>query len=336
MEDIIYKNEEQSELENIPELRPQTLETFIGQKRNMDNLKIFIQSAQKRKQVLDHTLISGPPGLGKTTLAKIISNEMKGEFIATTAPALEKSGDLAAILTALEPGSILFIDEIHRLRPVLEEVLYSAMEDFAIDIVIGQGAGAKTVKLNLNPFTLIGATTRAGMLTAPLRTRFGIDLRMDFYDQEELENILLSKANIFKIQVAGEAKKEIARRSRGTPRIILKLLKRVWDFSVVADKKTIDIEISRKALDRMGIDSRGLTLEDRKILEIMIKHYNGGPVGLQTLSIALGDSEDTIEDIYEPFLIREGFVKKTPRGRVVTPMAYDYLGYEREENETLF
>ncbi|PKL14931.1 MAG: Holliday junction branch migration DNA helicase RuvB [Spirochaetae bacterium HGW-Spirochaetae-6] len=326
MQDFIYQNEANNELDQLAVLRPQSLDGFIGQQRNKENLKIFIEAARKRQQVMDHVLISGPPGLGKTTLAKIISNEMQGEFVPTTAPALEKSGDLAAILTGLEKGSIFFIDEIHRLRPVLEEVLYSAMEDYAIDIIIGQGAGAKTVKINLNPFTLVGATTRAGMLSAPLRTRFGIDLRVDFYELADLEDILVAKAGTLGIKLAKESVQEIARRSRGTPRILLRLLKRIWDFATVAGKAEIDLAITQKALKQMGIDGLGLSLEDKKILDIIVRDYQGGPVGLQTLAIALGDSEDSIQDIYEPFLIRNGFLQKTPRGRVATAKAYQYLG----------
>lgn len=332
--EIYYNQQEEGALEHISALRPQNLKTFIGQKKNIHNLKIFIEAAQKRKQPLDHILISGPPGLGKTTLAKIISNEMKAPFVATTAPALEKTGDLAAILSSLEQNSVLFIDEIHRLKPVLEEVLYSAMEDFSMDIVIGQGVGAKTVQIHLNPFTLIGATTRAGMLSAPLRTRFGIDLRLDFYENEDLCHIVKAKAQALKIQVTPESTLEIAKRSRGTPRILLKLLKRVWDFSLVANKKNIDLAITQTALTQMGIDNQGLSEEDRKILEIMVKNYSGGPVGLQTLAIALGDSEDSLEDIYEPFLIRQGFIKKTPRGRVATAKAYEFLQIPCSQQQT--
>lgn len=342
MKDIIFEHEEASDFDKVPELRPQNLDNFIGQERNIENLKIFIEASKKRNQPLDHVLVSGPPGLGKTTIAKIISNEMKGEFVATTAPALEKTGDLAAILTGLEEGSVLFIDEIHRLRAVLEELLYSAMEDYAVDIVIGQGAGAKTVRINLSPFTLIGATTRAGMLSAPLRTRFGIDLRMDFYTLKDLEVMVRAKADIMSIPIDKNGISEIAKRSRGTPRILQKLLKRVWDFAIVAGKKQIDLEITKEATKRMGIDSRGLTVEDRKVLELIYKNYNGGPVGLQTLAVALGDSTDSIEDIYEPFLIREGFIKKTPRGRVLTAGAFEYLGVPvidsamRDDSENLF
>ncbi len=336
MEHIIFDDESSREIEQIHELRPQTLKDFIGQKRNTENLNVYINAAKQRNQCMDHVLISGPPGLGKTTLAKIISNEMQGEFVPTTAPALEKSGDLAAILTGLEKGSVLFIDEIHRLKPVLEEILYSAMEDFCIDIVIGQGAGAKTVKINLNQFTLIGATTRAGMLTAPLRTRFGIELRLDFYNHDDLKEIIKSKARILNIKLEKNSIEEIAKRSRGTPRILIRLLKRIWDFATVADKNIIDIEISKKALSQMGIDQSGLTIEDIKLLEIIIKHYNGGPVGLQTLAISLGDSEDSIEDIYEPFLIRNGFIKKTPRGRIATAKAFEYLGFPITPDNSLF
>jgi Holliday junction DNA helicase RuvB len=266
--------------------------------------------------VLDHVLIAGPPGLGKTTLAQIIATEMGTPLTATAAPTLEKTGDLAAILTSLAPHSILFIDEIHRLRPVLEEILYSAMEDFKLDIIIGQGPGARSVKIDLSPFTLIGATTRPGMLSSPLQTRFGIDIFMDFYTHKDLHQILLNKAAVLNIHIAPKASLEIGKRSRGTPRILQKLLKRVHDFSIVKNEKEISLETVQYAMQAMQINEDGLTINDLKLLKLMYENYRGGPVGLSTLAVALGDSEDSIEDIYEPFLIREGFIQKTPRGRV--------------------
>lgn len=328
------------DLENNPSLRPKTLKDFIGQNQSSENLKTYIKAAQKRNTVLDHVLISGSPGLGKTTLAQIIAIEMKQPIIATSAPSLEKSGDIAAILTSLDPKTILFIDEIHRLKPILEEILYSAMEDFKLDVVIGQGPGARTIKIDINPFTLIGATTRPGMLSSPLQNRFGIDLFMNFYEVEDLQKILINKAKLLNINISTTAGLEIAKRSRGTPRILQKLLKRVWDFSIVKNEVSISEETVEEAMKAMMINDLGLTMHDMKLLNMMYENYSGGPVGLSTLAMAMGDSEDSIEDIYEPFLIREGFLQKTPRGRIITHKGFNYLGVKptkfMQEDHLLF
>ncbi len=307
-------------------LRPHRLEEFIGQNRLMDNLKVFIQSAKMRKRTLDHVLLSGPPGLGKTTLAYIIARELEVNIKATSAPVIDKSGDLASILSSLEPNDVLFIDEIHRLSPAIEEILYPAMEDLNIDIIIGQGVGAKSIKINLSPFTLIGATTRTGLLTAALRDRFGIPLRLNYYNNDDLMNIALRSAGILNLKITDEAASEIAARSRRTPRILNRLLKRVSDFTVVQHKSEIDIETARFALEKLDIDSLGLDEMDRKILSSIINKYDGGPVGIKTIAISVGEEIDTLEDFYEPFLVQAGLLKRTPRGRVVTQMAFAHLG----------
>jgi Holliday junction DNA helicase RuvB len=307
-------------------LRPEKLADFPGQKKVKENLEIFIQAAQKRKQALDHCLFYGPPGLGKTTLAHIISKTMNVEMKTTSGPALERKGDLAAVLTSLKPNSILFIDEIHRLNQVIEEYLYSAMEDFFLDLVTGEGLGARTMKFKLPRFTLIGATTRAGMLTSPLRDRFGIVARLEFYEPADLHKILMRSAQILNVKLDEDASKEIARRARGTPRIANRLLKRVSDFATVETNGEIHFAIAQKALNALEVDSRGLDAMDRRILRTMIEKFGGGPVGIDTMSAAVNEERETLEDVYEPFLLQEGFLMKTPRGRCAMPLAYEHLG----------
>ena len=307
-------------------LRPKTLDEYIGQDEHRDNLKVFVEAARLRKAPLDHVLISGPPGLGKTTLALILANELGVTAHTTAAPAIEHKGALAGMLTKLEPRDLLFIDEIHRLQPVVEENLYPAMEDFRIDLVTGDGPHATTIPLNINPFTLIGATTRTGLITGPLQSRFGIVLRLDFYTPQDLARIVERSARLLGTGIAPEAAVEIARRARGTPRIANRLLRRAWDFSVVARQERIDLETARRALDRMGVDSAGLDEMDRRILRILIEFYDGGPAGIETLAAAAAEPRDTLEDVYEPYLLREGFIARTPRGRVATRRAYEHLG----------
>ena len=309
-------------------LRPSTITEFIGQNQIVDNLKVFIKSAKIRKEPLDHVLLAGPPGLGKTTLAYIIANELGVSIKATSAPVIEKAGDLASILTGLEPNDVLFIDEIHRLSPVIEEILYPALEDRSIDIIIGQGIGAKTIKIDLSPFTLIGATTRTGLLTSALRDRFGIPLRFNYYDVDDLKKIALRTAGILNFTITDEAATEAARRSRRTPRIINRLLKRIIDFATVEKRDKIDIEITRYALEKLNIDRAGLDEMDRRILRVIIDNYEGGPVGVKTIAISIGEEIDTLEDFYEPFLVQAGLLKRTPRGRVATKNAYDHLGID--------
>ncbi len=308
-------------------LRPRRLEEFTGQARIIENMKVFIESAKLRKKALDHVLLSGPPGLGKTTLAFIIARELGVNIKATSAPIIDKTGDLASILTSLEENDVLFIDEIHRLSPAIEEVLYPAMEDMTLDIMIGQGVGAKTIKIDLARFTLIGATTRTGLLTAALRDRFGIPLRLDYYTTEDLTRIALRSAAILGTDITGEAASEIARRSRKTPRILNRLLKRVADFSLVEGRSGIGMDIARYALERLEIDELGLDVMDRKILSAIIDKFEGGPVGIKTIAIAVGEEIDTLEDFYEPFLVQIGLIKRTPRGRMATRFAYEHLGF---------
>lgn len=323
------------EFENA--LRPLQFSDFSGQDKVVDNLQVFVKAARLRGEPLDHTLLHGPPGLGKTTLSNIIANELGVGFKITSGPVLDKPGDLAGLLTSLESNDVLFIDEIHRLSPVVEEYLYSAMEDYRIDIMIDKGPSARSIQLELNPFTLVGATTRSGLLTAPLRARFGINLHLEYYDDEVISRIILRSAKILNVPCDVEAAGEIASRSRGTPRIANALLRRVRDFAQVKGSGKIDIEIARYALEALNIDRYGLDEIDNKILGTIIDKFKGGPVGLTTIATALGEDAGTLEEVYEPFLIKEGFIKRTPRGREVTELAYKHLGRNRYTNErTLF
>ncbi|MFI0490022.1 Holliday junction branch migration DNA helicase RuvB [Flavobacterium sp.] len=314
------------ELDFEKKLRPLSFDDFAGQDQILENLKVFVQAANQRNEALDHTLFHGPPGLGKTTLANILANELQVGIKITSGPVLDKPGDLAGLLTNLEERDVLFIDEIHRLSPIVEEYLYSAMEDFKIDIMIESGPNARTVQINLNPFTLIGATTRSGLLTAPMRARFGISSRLQYYTAELLTTIVERSAMILKMPISMEAAIEIAGRSRGTPRIANALLRRVRDFAQIKGNGTIDIEIARYALKALNVDAHGLDEMDNKILNTIIDKFKGGPVGLSTLATAVSESSETIEEVYEPFLIQEGFIMRTPRGREVTEKAYKHLG----------
>lgn len=324
--DILSPQPDAFDLGVEPSLRPGSFDEYIGQEKLVENLRVFIQAARERGEALDHVLLFGPPGLGKTTMSHIIAKEMDAPMRSTSGPVLERAGDLAAILTNLEPGEILFIDEIHRLGPVVEEILYPALEDYNLDLVLGQGPAARTVKIDLPRFTLVGATTRAGLITAPLRARFGITSRLDFYSPEALTTIVERTSRLLQIQVDAEGCKEIARRSRGTPRIANRLVRRVRDFAQVAGQDIITGAVAEGALDQLEVDTRGFDELDRKIMHVLIEHYDGGPAGVKALAAAVGEDEGTIEDLVEPYLIQEGFLQRTRRGRVATRRAYQHLG----------
>ncbi|MCW3785171.1 Holliday junction branch migration DNA helicase RuvB [Plebeiibacterium sediminum] len=321
----------ENDVEN--KLRPLSFIDFQGQSKIVENLKIFVQAASMRGEALDHVLLHGPPGLGKTTLSNIVANELNVGFKITSGPVLDKPGDLAGILTNLEPNDVLFIDEIHRLSPIVEEYLYSAMEDYRIDIVIDKGPGARSIQIDLNPFTLVGATTRSGLLTSPLRARFGINCHLEYYDTDILSGIVKRSSYILDTPITEEASYEIAGRSRGTPRIANALLRRVRDFAQVKGNGNIDLRISQYSLEALNIDQHGLDEMDHKILLTLIDKFQGGPVGISTIATAIGEDAGTIEEVYEPFLIKEGFIKRTPRGRMVTPLAYSHLGKDNLNQE---
>jgi Holliday junction DNA helicase RuvB len=330
----VESEKQESDLDSA--IRPSGFEQFRGQDKVVENLKVFVEAASMRGDSLDHVLLHGPPGLGKTTLAKIVSNELGVGFKVTSGPVLDKPGDLAGLLTSLEERDVLFIDEIHRLSPVVEEFLYSAMEDYVIDIMIDKGPSARSIQLKLNPFTLIGATTRSGLLTAPLRARFGITCHLQYYDAEVLAGIVTRSAHILGVRITAAAAKEISTRSRGTPRIANALLRRVRDFAQVKGRGEIDLEITQFSLEALNVDKHGLDKMDNAILTTIIQKFRGGPVGISTLSTAVGENGETIEEVYEPFLIKEGFIVRTPRGREATELAYKHLGYAKEMGGRLF
>ena len=338
MEEFELRKEPFNDIEKDIELklRPLEFSDFAGQRKIIDNLKVFVEAARLRDEALDHVLLHGPPGLGKTTLAYIIANELEVNIKVTSGPVLDKPGDLAGLLTGLEEGDVLFIDEIHRLSPVIEEYLYSAMEDYCIDIMIDKGPAARSVQLTLNPFTLIGATTRTGLLTGPLRARFGIKSLLEYYDADILTGIVKRSAGILRVDIAEQAAREIASRSRGTPRIANALLRRVRDFAQVKGTGNIDLDITRYGLEALNIDKSGLDEMDNKILNTIVDKFKGGPVGLNTIATAVGEEAGTIEEVYEPFLIKEGYLKRTPRGREVTDITYKHLGKYRDEQKQLF
>tara|TARA_B100000482_G_scaffold189874_1_gene172082 strand:+ start:1225 stop:2253 length:1029 start_codon:yes stop_codon:yes gene_type:complete len=323
-----HSSSKDKEFENI--LRPKSFSDFFGQDQILKNIKVFVKAAKQRSEPLDHVILHGPPGLGKTTLSHIISNEMSSTLKVTSGPVLEKAGDLAGLLTNLEEGDVLFIDEIHRLNKVIEEYLYSAMEDFKIDLMIDSGPSARSVQIKLNPFTLIGATTRSGLLSSPLRSRFSINFRLEYYDKKILENIVNRSAKILDIPIDKKAASEISKRSRGTPRILNNLLRRVRDFAEVEGDGRITHDIAIKSLDALKIDKKGLDEMDNKIIESIVKKFNGGPVGIKTIATSCGEEANTIEEVYEPFLVQEGYIKRTQKGRVATKSSYDHLGINPE------
>jgi holliday junction DNA helicase RuvB len=331
--DRIRMSEEEREIDKS--IRPRNFDDFNGQEKLVENLKVFVKAARLREESLDHVILSGPPGLGKTTLAHIISNELESRIKITSGPVLEKAGDLAGILTNLEPNDVLFIDEIHRLNATVEEFLYSAMEDYKIDLIIDKGPGARSVQLNLNPFTLIGATTRAGLLSAPLRARFGINMHLEYYDASILQRIVVRSASLLGIRIADRAAQEIASRSRGTPRIANALLRRVRDFAQVKGLELIDLDITEYALEALNIDKNGLDEMDNKILLCIVDKFRGGPVGLTTIATAVSEDPGTIEEVYEPFLIKQGYLKRTPRGREATELTYTHFGRSKYGDYTL-
>ena len=329
MNDVLNGERLENEIES-ENIRPQSIDEYIGQSEVKENLKIFIKAAKMRGEPLDHTLLYGPPGLGKTTLANIIANELGSNIKTASGPAIEKTGDLAAVLSTLEQGDVLFIDEIHRIPRFVEEILYSAMEDFTIDIVVGTDSTSRSIKIDLPPFTLVGATTRAGDLTGPLRDRFGVVSKLNYYTIEELKNIVKRTSRVLDYEISDDAALEIARRSRGTPRIANRLFKRVRDYACVMENDVISYDVASYALDRLKVDKEGLDETDYNLLKAIIERFNGGPVGIEAISSSIGEEQTTIEDVYEPYLLQNGFLKRTPRGRMVTEKAYEHLGIRKD------